>query len=199
MLTSCKNNIRVWIVALAITSQLLSPAAHSLTETPRSFDKLVQLSDMILVGTVRDVRSEFANGGLDQNTIFSYVSLSDLNIVKGQVTTAEYVLRVPGGVVGRFAQDYPGIPSFQIGQRYLVFIRGNNRDLFPVVGISQGMYRILSNTQGQQIVIPEDQLNLHSQHSLTTMSQNAPTLDSFITSIRGQLKQTIPTPTGELP
>ena len=199
MLASCKNNIRAWFGALAITSLLISPAAYSLTETPRSFDELVQLSDMILVGTVQDVRSEFANGGLDQNTIFSYVSLSDLKILKGQVATTEYVLRVPGGVVGRFAQDYPGIPSFQIGQRYLVFIRGNNRDLFPVVGISQGMYRILSNTQGQQIVIPEDQLALHNQRSLTTMSQNAPTLDSFINSIHGQLKQTTPTPTGVLP
>jgi len=108
-------------------------------------------------------------------------------------------LRVPGGVVGRFAQDYPGIPAFQTGQRYLVFIRGNQHDFFPVVGISQGVFRILSNTQGQQVVVRDDHISRAGQRALTTLTQDAPTLESFIQDIRARLTPATPAPGSNLP
>lgn len=172
------------VVTLAL---LLCAPAYGLSVVPRSFDELVQRADLVLVGTVSRVHSEFADGGLDQNTIFSYVNFSELQVIKGRVTTGEYALRVPGGVVGRFAQDYPGVPAFQTGRRYLVFIRGNHRDFFPVVGITQGVFRILTNAQGQQVVVRDDRLSHGGQRALTTMTQNAPTLDDFIQNIQIRL------------
>jgi hypothetical protein len=171
---------------------LTCPAAHGLSVQPRSFDELVQLADLVLVGTVRDVHSEFADGGLDQNTIFSYVSFGDLEVVKGQAATAEYVLRVPGGTVGRFAQDYPGTPVFQTGQRYLVFIRGNHHDFFPVVGIHQGVFRVLTNARGQQVVVRDDRISHAGQRALTAITQDAPGLDDFIQKIRSRLAPAVP-------
>lgn len=176
-----------WLGAVVVLSLLMCAPAHGLSVVSRSFDELVQRADLVLVGTVSDVHSEFAAGGLDQNTIFSYVNFRELQVVKGRVATEEYVLRVPGGVVGRFAQDYPGVPAFQIGQRYLVFIRGNQRDFFPVVGITQGMFRILTNGQGQQVVVRDDQVGHAGQRALTTLTQNAPTLDDFIQNIHTRL------------
>ena len=108
-----------WLCPMATLALLLCTPAHGLSVVTRSFDELVQRADLVLVGTVSEVHSEFAAGGLDQNTIFSYVNFSDLQVVKGQAGSEPYVLRVPGGVVGRFAQDYPGIPAFQTGQRYV--------------------------------------------------------------------------------
>ena len=176
-----------WLAAVVALSLLMCAPAHGLSVVARSFDELVQRADLVLVGTVSEVHSEFADNGLDQNTIFSYVNFSDLQVVKGQVNSEPYVLRVPGGVVGRFAQDYPGVPAFQTGQRYLVFIRGNQRDFFPVVGITQGMFRILTNGQGQQVVVRDDQVGHAGQRALTTLTQNAPTLDDFIQNIHTRL------------
>jgi len=181
-----------WRGAMAAVALLLCTSAHGLSVVSRSFDELVQRADLVLVGTVTDVHSEFAAGGLDQNTIFSYVNFNDLQVVKGKVTAEAYVLRVPGGVMGRFAQDYPGIPAFQTGQRYLVFIRGNQHDFFPVVGISQGVFRILSNAQGQQVVVRDDHIDHAGRRALTTLTQDAPTLDSFIQDIRTRLTPAVP-------
>ena len=181
-----------WLCSMASLALLLCTPAHGLSVVARSFDELVQRADLVLVGTVSEVHSEFADNGLDQNTIFSYVNFSDLQVVKGQVNSEPYVLRVPGGVVGRFAQDYPGIPAFHTGQRYLVFIRGNQHDFFPVVGISQGVFRILNNAQGQQVVVRDDHIGHAGQRALTTLTQDAPTLDNFIQDIRARLTPAAP-------
>jgi hypothetical protein len=178
---------RLWISWLAIIALVSQIPAYGLSVIPRTFEELVQRADLVLVGTVREVRSNFAHGGLDQNTIISDVSFYDLRLVKGQVAGSEYVLQVPGGVVGRFAQNYPGIPSFQTGQRYLVFIRGNRRDFFPVVGINQGVFRIVANDRGQQVVVRDDRIGHAGRRTLSTMRQTAPTLDAFIQKIQDRL------------
>lgn len=190
---------RSWLGAVMALSLLMCAPAHGLSVVPRSFDELVQLADLVVVGTVKEVRSEFADGGLDQNTIFSYATFTDLEVVKGQSAASEYVLRVPGGVVGRFAQDYPGIPLFRTGRRYLVFIRGNHRDFFPVVGITQGVFRVLTNAQGRQVVLRDDQVSHAGQRALTAATQNAPTLDNFINRIRTRLTPATPAAGGTLP
>jgi len=177
-----------WSEAVLVLSvMMICTPAYGLTVISRSFDELVQRADLVLAGTVKDVHSQFADDGLDQNTIFSFVTLTDLNVVKGRLAASEYVLRVPGGVMGRFAQDYPGIPTFQTGQSYVVFIRGNRRDFFPVVGIGQGVFRILTDSRGQRVVIREDRLGHSGQRALSVMTQNAPLLDDFIRSIRARL------------
>ena len=188
-----------WLCPMATLALLLCTPAHGLSVVTRSFDELVQRADLVLVGTVSEVHSEFAAGGLDQNTIFSYVNFSDLQVVKGQAGSEPYVLRVPGGVVGRFAQDYPGIPAFQTGQRYVVFIRGNRHDFFPVVGITQGVFRILSNAQGQQVVVRDDHIGHAGQRALTTLAHDAPTLNTFIQDIRARLTPAAAAPGNNLP
>ena len=194
-----KRLINSYMATLVALSVLVCVPAHGLSVVPRTFDELVERADLVLGGTVKEVHSQFADNGLDQNTIFSYVTLTNLEVVKGRVTTSDYVLRVPGGVMGRFAQDYPGIPKFQIGQSYLVFIRGNRRDFFPAVGIGQGVFRILTNALGQRVVIRDDRLCHAGQRALSAMTQDAPTLDDFIQNIRARLTPDTPAAKGSSP
>ena len=60
--------------AVLALSLMISTPAHGLSIVVRSFDELVERADLILGGTVKDVHSQFADDGLDQNTIFSYVT-----------------------------------------------------------------------------------------------------------------------------
>lgn len=177
--------------AMMVLALLFCASAHGLTEVPRTFDELAQLSELVIVGTVKEIRSEFADNGPDQN-IVSYVTFDDLQMVKGDSAAPEYVLQVLGGVVGRFAQDYPGIPVFRTGQRYMVFIRGNHRDFFPVVGVTQGVFRVLTNSQGQQVVVRDDMAGRAGRRALSTVIQGAPTLDSFVQRIRAGLMPVAP-------
>lgn len=176
--------------AVLLVGLLSAAPSHGLTVVPRSFDELVQLADTVIVGTVHDMHSEFADNGLSQN-ILSFVTFDELQEIKGPVNTQQYTLQVPGGVVGRVAQDYPGIPLFQVGQRYVVFIRGNRRDFFPVVGVTQGVYRVLTDGQGRQAVVRDDVANRAVlNRALSTVTRTAPTLDSFVQDIRDRLSAT---------
>jgi hypothetical protein len=186
---------RSFLGLILFVGLLVCMPVQGLTVVPRSFDDLVQLADVVIVGTVKEVHSEFGNGGLDQH-IFSFVNFNDLQVIKGQVAGEEYALQVPGGVVGRIAQDYPGVPVFHIGQRYVVFVRGNNRDFFPVVGITQGLFRVMTDAQGRQVVVRDDAAN-HATlaRSLNAVTNNAPGLDTFLQQIRDRL----PSAEGSLP
>lgn len=175
---------------VALAALLLTASAHALTVVPRSFDELVQLADTVMVGTVQAVHSAFADDGLDEN-IVSSVRLGDLEVIKGNVAAESYTLQVPGGVVGRFAQDYPGIPVFHPGLRYVVFIRGNQRDFFPVVGVTQGLFRVLTDSRGRQVVVRDDiAAQAGRNHALRAITDSALGLDDFLQQIRDRIPTT---------
>ena len=185
--SSCAAKRRGFHAGLFILlALLLCPSTYGLSAVSRGFDELVQLADVVIVGTVGNVRSELTQSDLDQN-IVSFVSFNKLEVVKGQVSGQDYTLQVPGGIVGRFAQDYPGVPQFRIGQRYVVFVRGNHTDLFPVVGITQGVFRVLTDAQGQRVVVRDDIATEAAQrHSLSSVTNGAVSLHNFLQQIRSR-------------
>ena len=48
---------------------------------------------------------------------------------------------------------YSGLPSLRSGERNVQFIRGNNRDLFPEVGVNQGIYQVVRDGGGRDVVV----------------------------------------------
>lgn len=179
---------------LFIGSSLISPNASALTATEVSFDQQVKQSDLILVGTVSQI-SSFWGQGSGAGTIFSAIQLTDLEQIKGQHPDSDYNLRVIGGIIGDQAQIYPGLPQFIHGQRYLLFIKGNNSSMFPIVGVNQGLYRVQWNAQQQrQTIIPTatgSSLSLtHQKPSQAHQhSSHGQDLESLINKIRSTLGQ----------
>lgn len=172
---------------ILMASVLVAAApARALTATPRSFDELVQLADTVLVGTVSAVASTLVY--TPSQHVVSQVTLADLQVIKGPAIDGGYTLQVPGGVVGRYAEDYPGLPTFRVGRRYVLFVRGNHRDFFPVVGVTQGVFRVIEDVTGQQVVVGEEAAAQHP--ALSALSTTAPSLDSFIRDIRARLPKT---------
>lgn len=168
---------------------LAATPVHALTAVPRSFDELVQLADAVIVGTVSAVNSEIAY--TPSRHIISHVTLSDLQVIKGATIAGDYILEVPGGVVGRYAEDYPGLPVFQVERRYVVFVRGNQHDFFPVVGVDQGVFRVTKDAAGRQVVVREDAAANPARGALTV---TAPSLEQFIRDIQARLPKTEDTP-----
>jgi len=122
----------------------------ALTAIPRTFAELVERADCVLIGTVMRVTTA---GGAEGEKIYTYVTLEDLDVLKGAVPDPTYVLRVRGGVVATHAEVYPGLPPLEAGGRYILFVQGNFRDLFPVVGLHQGVFRVEWDAARQQEVV----------------------------------------------
>ncbi len=104
-----------------------------------TLDELALRADSILVGEVTDITVYEEGSG----NIYTIVTLSVEQSIKGE-TEVEAQMRVPGGEVdGRvlFVED---APSFQLGERTVVFLsRGG--DGLTVVGGFQGKFTVDKN------------------------------------------------------
>jgi len=179
----------VWLLAIGWTT-----SSWALTIVPRTFTELVGLADWVLIGTVTQVASAVEAKG---ERIYTYVTLADLEVIKGEWHDTEYVLRVSGGVVDQRMEVYPGLPQFETGRRYILFIQGNFRDLFPVVGLAQGVFRVEWDPERQQEVVRTLQDQAHARTSggaspeqqlASSLSETSMTVEAFVQRIHEQLR-----------
>src|SRR5262249_54179244 len=73
--------------------------------------------------------------------VFTLVTFSDLTVLKGDAG-ATLTLRLYGGSSGGVTVEIPDMPTFTRGQREVLFVSGNNRDLCPLVGVWQGRFHV---------------------------------------------------------
>ena len=179
----------VWLLALVWTT-----SSWALTVVPRTFAELVGLADWVLIGTVTQVTSAVEAKG---ERIYTYVTLADLEVIKGEWHDTEYVLRVSGGVVDQRGEVYPGLPQFEEGKRYVLFIQGNFSALFPVVGLHQGVFRVEWDPTRQQTVVwplsddarPKTYGGLPLEEARESMlSAAGVTVEAFVQHIHAQLR-----------
>ena len=180
----------LWAILLAI--QLLGAAmnARALSVVELSFDALVQQAEVIVVATVTAKQGVM---GADGYTIHTLVRLSDIDVIKGDVPAAEFDLRLPGGVVGNSAQVYHGVPRLEPGQRYVLFIHGQQHAFIPLAGAFQGAYRVLNDAEGEAHVVRVDHDHLANPVVRALTVSTTPTLESFITRIRERLSSPVST------
>lgn len=170
---------------LLLAASLIATAAHALSVVPRSFDELVALADLVVVGTVAAQQSRDDDAG---RGISTYITLADLEVVKGTLSEPRYTLRVAGGRVGGRAQVYTGLPQLRTGERYVLFVRGNLRELFPVVGVQQGVFRVLRDGAGRERVLPFASEEHGAAASIA--DPHSESLDGFLQRVREQLRVT---------
>ena len=108
-----------------------------------------------------------------------------------------YVLRIRGGTVDTQREVYPGLPQLEVGGRYILFVQGNFRDLFPVVGLAQGVFRVEWDPERQQEVVRtlQDQAHVRTsggtlpeQQLASSLSETSTTVEAFVQRIHEQLR-----------
>lgn len=179
------------MAALGLCLAATPAAALSVVERP--FAELVALSEEIVVGTVSRIEAgENARGGP-----LTYVSFTDITILKGK-PTEPFVLQLSGGRTrdGSFVQ-VPDMPTFAVGEQAVLFVRGNGRDYCPLVGVWQGRFRVVDDpARGAKVVVNHDGSVLTglADGSLETArgdgggGARALTLDEFTALIRDELQ-----------
>jgi hypothetical protein len=129
--------MRLFILS-AVT--MISVIAPSLATTLRykSFDQLVEQASGIVEGTVARILSVKVAGG----DFYTFVTLSDIKLHKGDYDAKTLTLRLRGGLVGEERHVIVGSPEFAAGQRVIAFVSDNGRSMVPLVGWEQGVFRV---------------------------------------------------------
>ena len=97
------------------------------------------------------------------------MTFSNLDILKG-AAAPPLTLRFLGGPTpdGTILQ-IAGVPQFTIGERNVLFVAGNDHYAVPLVGIWQGVYRVVfDSTRGV------DTIQTHAGQPLTTLPPGPP-------------------------
>ena len=185
----------------AICLGLSVSPAHALTEIPMSFSDLIERADGIVVGTVLEMTSTERFFG-DFEHVVTDVSLVDLEVVKGETDGTEMIVTQLGGQVGDVVEWYPGLASFEMERRYLVFlIRTDDLGLAMPIG-SQGLFlvemdpqsatEVVASASGQPVLAVQDdrlELGITPDGPIDTAGRltGAMTLEQFLKEVKARL------------
>jgi hypothetical protein len=166
---------QVWCLLLAGTLQASVSNVEATILDPVSPRQLVEQAELIFEGVVAEVqyRNSDVSGPDDVALPHTFVTFAVENVLKGSVADGSHItLRFEGGRAGQNkAMLVPGIPLFDVGDRDVLFVKGNGAVPCPLVGWEQGRFRNINNmiyTDGGQEVgaASGEQLSLGSYHAL---------------------------------
>ena len=139
---------------LGVLSLLAAAPASATMSEALSLDQLVGGADHIVVAVATSSRSQFDS----QGRIVTDVEMQVEDSMKGSSAAGHIlVVRRLGGYVGDLGMLVEGEPQFEVGGRYLVFLRAmtNGQTLRPV-GMSQGVMSVVADA-GAPMVHPGGQ------------------------------------------
>jgi hypothetical protein len=85
--------------------------------------------------------------------IYTFVTFDQVESLSGSYAAPTLTLRFLGGQVGNDFVHVSGSPEFQVGQNVVAFVHGNGRYMVPLVGWTQGVFRVTRDPgTGQQVV-----------------------------------------------
>ncbi len=135
------------VLALVFSLLLLPAQATTLLSLP--IDEVAARAELIFEGEVlaHDARRDPLSG-----QIYTSVSFSVQDIIKGAYAVAVLVLRFSGGCVGNERLEIPGLTLPVVGETGIYFIESVSQTMInPLLGWSQGHY-LISEQAGQRLI-----------------------------------------------
>jgi len=126
-----------WLLALASAPRAIAPRI--------CLEEIIEESDLIFVGEVIGIINEPNESGPMPFTRLDFAVEEEVLAAGTALQAGQAVvsLRFPGGERDGYRAVISGVPSFEIGERYLIFSKDDGkRYLSPVIGQSQGLFRL---------------------------------------------------------
>lgn len=143
-----RKSIILALAAVVATSMVATSLVAS-TLQRLSLNDMILKSSMIVRGTVQPGTSAAMRGAL----IYTHYQLSVTTVYKGTQTPGQTVdVAIPGGVMNAIQQPVAGAPMLSAGQDYVMFLWTSKSGLTQVIGLSQGLFNVSKNSQGQVVV-----------------------------------------------
>jgi hypothetical protein len=129
---------------------LLRVPARATVLIPADLGELSRDARAIVRGRVAALDAQWTE---DRGTIETIVTLEVESSIKGALGPVVR-FRVPGGDFGRFRSIVVGAPGFAIDQRVIVFLGAHGPSVPYVLGLSQGVFRVVRAGSGGWLVTP---------------------------------------------
>lgn len=141
---------RSFILALLLCLIAARPSFATVV-LPADLAELVAGARAIACGRIAEIRAEWADG---RRRIDTFVTIEVATYFKGDLGRL-VTFRVPGGELGRYQSLVVGAPRFEEGDEVVLFLSAHGPSVPYVLGLGQGVYRVLTDPQsGQPIVTP---------------------------------------------
>jgi hypothetical protein len=123
-------------LALSITTlPILSPAT---TLYYKSFNDLMKEAEAVVSGRVVSVNSQYnAN-----KEVYTFVTLDGVEVLSGAYPDSSLTVRLKGGKIEHDISHVIGSPEFEEGEKVILFLNGNGKNMVPFVGWTQGVFRV---------------------------------------------------------
>jgi len=110
-----------------------------------SLDEIIESADVIVMGKVTDMRSEWGVRSFTKSRIiYTYITISDVDYIKGQ-GGRELLIYIPGGSVGDVGLGVSDAPFFKLGEEVILFLGAPERDgARSIPELFQGKYTIVN-------------------------------------------------------
>ena len=137
-------------LALAMLTVSLPMLLRSQSQTIHT-DELVRESDVIVVGSVGALKSEW---NADRSRIQTVVTINISETVKGAAQGGTLTVVVPGGEVGDVGEWYSHTPRFQDTEEVVVFAKRDDAGVMRVAGGEHGKFQVTAGKSAGSRVIP---------------------------------------------
>lgn len=184
-------------IPIFLLGLMLCGRCGGMTVVPPAFADLVARADRIVRVRVTAVASTW-DDPTGPKAIHTAVTFRILRTLKGQ-SGETLVLRFLGGQVGEVTMAVPGMPVFDVGGTYILFVRRNLNAFCPLVGVMHGSYRVAQDpATGAEHILRSNSEPLRSIADVNTPMDSvvppatgtgapAMTRDSFENAILGEL------------
>lgn len=139
-------------MAVATFVALAAPARATMVQE-KTFAALCAEADMIFSATVATVRPQRVDPA--RSDLETLVTFTDIDPILG-VSGSSLTLRFAGGTLDGVREEFLGVPHFTAGERVVLFAR-NGHQLSPVVGLSQGCFRVVAADGGATVANADGQ------------------------------------------
>lgn len=117
---------------------------------PADLGELSRDARTIVRGTVVALDAQWAD---DRRRVETIVTLEPEIYLKGALGPV-LQFRVPGGQLGRYRSIFVGAPEFAVGQHVVVFLGVRGAGVPYVLGLSQGVFRVVAGASGWIVTPP---------------------------------------------
>lgn len=183
--------VKVGLAALALS--LWVGAAQAATVERLTLGRLAELSERVFIGTVTAQASRLSTS---PRQVWTDTTFRVEQVLKGDKDTAPFTLTLLGGEAGqgadRLRQVVHGYPTFQVGERVVLFLERTPAGLV-VTGLAQGKFTVVEDAKTGRPMAVRDvgDLAFVGAHVPTRTFLGAPAdpnrlpLDQLVTVARG--------------
>jgi Matrixin len=128
---------------------LMSAPARATTMIRMTDESLVLGSSAIISGTVTDVQSARSASG----AIYTYVTVTIDEVIKGYLPTASVTIRQPGGQVGDDVEWLFGNATYAIGEQVIAFLDQDGDGFLRTSQMALGKFSVEYDATGQAVAM----------------------------------------------